>query len=257
MSKNKTEVAVKTETSNLPALSAVDAREMYGEINQSDLVIPRLTVLEGLSPAVTKEKLGHPGDFFVTGFKKNLGSDPLEVVILKRLGRSNIRWKPLKDGGGKLCEAKDAKTGIGEPGGQCATCHYKDWTTDKDGKQVPPLCDENQNFIVVPRAMLQDPESAFPYAISGSKARLQEFKNLNMLLMGLMGRRLPLYAKSLIITPREKTSKTVANAVYHDFVFSFGNNNAILPEEEIRAAAAVAARFSNARVEEEHQETVD
>lgn len=257
MSKKNAEVPVKTETSNVPALSKADALEMYGEVNQSDLVIPRLTILEGMSPAVTKEKLGHPGDFFVTGFKTNLGSDPIEVVILKRLGRSNIYWKPLKDGGGKLCEAKDAKHGVGTPGGDCATCPNREWTTGENGTRVPPLCDENQNFIVVPRAMLQDPDSAFPYAISGSKARLQEFKNLNMLLMGLMGRRLPLYAKSLIITPREKTSKTVANAVYHDFVFSFGNNNAILPEEEIRAAAAVAARFSNARVEEEHQETVD
>lgn len=242
--------ATKTEDGSLiPAMNEAESLAMYGDLRTSDFTIPRLVILEGLSPQVTKEKAGHPGDIYVNSLKLNLGSDPVELVILRRIGRQNLLWKPLKDGGGILCQAKDGKFGVGTPGGECAKCSKSRWTSN-DGKQVAPECDENQAYIVIPRSMLSDPDAAFPYAMSGAKARLQAFKDLNMLLMNLIGRRLPLYAKSVVMTIKQKDSKSVSGAVYHVPQFDFGNNNGILPESEIRAAQSIASRFATANIEE-------
>ena len=243
-------VATTSDQAKALALSDADAHAMYGDLRTTDYTIPRLVVLEGLSPEVTKEKAGHPGDLYVKSLKQNLGAEPFEFVILRRLGRSNLLWRPLKEGGGILCRADDGRTGVGTPGGDCAKCPKSLWTMSDKGERVAPECDENQNFVVVPRAMLTEPEAAFPYALSGAKARLHEFKNLNLMLTQLMGRRLPLYAKSLVATVKPKDSKTVSGAVYHVFTFTWGNDNALLPEAEIQAAASIAARFATAKVEE-------
>lgn len=242
--------AVQDNPSYLPAMTREESLQAYGgDLVASDFTIPRLVVLESMSPQVTKEKAGHPGDFFVTGLNLNLGSDPIEFVILQRRQRSNLRWKPLKDGGGLLCRADDGKNGVGEPGGDCATCPHLKWTTDEKGQNVAPSCDENQNLIVVPRTLLQAGE-AIPYALSGNKARLKEFKNLNTMLLPLIARRLPFYAKSIIVSATARDSKSIKGAVYHVFTFKFGNENALLPESEVKAAQALLQQFGSAKIAE-------
>jgi hypothetical protein len=243
-------LAPKAQQETALALSKQEAEDQYGgALTASDFTIPRLTVLEGLSPQV-KEKSGYPGDMFVSGINENLGSDPVEFVILKRLPTSRLRWKPLKEGGGLLCIAENGKTGVARapegPGGDCFSCPFKSWSVSEKGEQVAPECDENQNFMVVPRASLTSGQG-IPFVLSGSRSRLKEFKNLNTMLLPLMSRNLPLYAKSVIIRPMAKTSK-LTNTEYHVFTFSWGNNNALLPQEEAAAAARLLAQFGGAKV---------
>lgn len=211
----------------LPATVSPQMHEaMMGDMGQDDVNIPRLVVLEGLSPEVTKEKLGFPGDLFVKVLNKNYKDGPVEVIPLFRY-KSRIRFKPKNEGGGILCRSKDGKVGVGEPGGNCLTCGKKEW----HGVEQPE-CSEFHNVI----CLIRGEEDKFPVAVSGSKTRLKAFKNWNSLfLMNTQpnkdfpqGR--PLFAKSYLIKP--KAVQNAAQQESHTFDFSVGNNNAPLPAAE-------------------------
>ncbi len=214
-------------------LTDAEREAAYGDLSREHVSIPRLAVLEQLSPQV-KDNLGKVGELFITGINQSLGTEPVEIVVLMR-SHSHISWKPISEGGGIMCQALDGKTGIGLPGGVCTRCPQKEWSTNSEGKAVKPLCDVYENLIVVLRKDLQE-GSAFPMAISGARTRLKGLKDFNIVLMQLAQRRLPPFAKSYFIRAVQKTKGINTWSV---FQITPGNNNALLPETEQQAAGSL------------------
>ncbi len=235
MSEN--ELSKKEET--LPALSPADAADqaaMFGDFEREDLTIPRLVLLQSTSPQVD-DGLGKPGEFFVTGINRNLGAGPLELIPLMR-SKSRAYWKKLDEGGGKMCEAKDAKHGVGSPGGDCESCPAQRWHgNDK------PLCDLNENLVAVVRT----DEDWMPLAVTGKRSTLRAMKDLNMLLTMEIPKHRPIYAKSYLMRVVPKNIPNTQKK-YYTFAFTQGNQNAVLPEAEQARAAVLFQRFKTARI---------
>src|SRR3990167_446075 len=241
--KDKVEKALATpqaEVSNeisTNVMSSDDLTQSYGDIDREHVNIPRMVMLEQLSPEVG-DGLGKSGDFFIKGLNQNLGIGPIEVVVLMR-GHSRMRWKDINEGGGILCQALDGKTGSGDPGGSCADCRLKEWS----GK-TQPQCDLYENFIVVQRNLLAQQEG-FPLAISGSRTKLKGLKDFNTILMQSIQQRRPLFVKSYLIKSVEKINpKIPGNNKYHTFQISVGNGNAQLPPEEQQLAYQLFKSFA-------------
>ena len=228
----KQEIATTKE--NLPVVSAQDQKQMYGELDASDIIVPRITVLQGLSPEVN-EGLGTPGNFFVQGLNIMLGKK-FEFIVLMR-NKTRIRWLPINEGGGILCRSFDAKRGEGNPGGECEKCALKDWAGT-----TAPACDVYENVIV----MLRGSDDQIPMVLSGSRTKLKSLKQLNTLLMMQMQKQRPLYMKSYVASAVEKTNK--GGLKYWSLSFSVGNNNSILPQVEIDSAAAMFETLKNRKL---------
>lgn len=198
-------------------LSQTDIEQMYGGMEQEDITIPRIVVLQGLSPEVSEGK-GSPGQFYVKGFDRNLGKGPIEIVVLMR-SKSRLRWRDLKLGGGVVCTSTDAKFGQGDPGGECEKCQFSAWT-GADGK---PGCDLYQNVIVV----FRKDEDWIPMALSGNRTKLKPIKNLNSLLMLEMTKGRPLFSKSYNLESLQRTNPQ--GLQYFTYKISPANNNQPLP----------------------------
>jgi hypothetical protein len=76
-----------------------------GTENVSDLtIVPRVKLLQGLSPEVTDEG-NRSGEFYHTVAETTMG-DTLQVIPVY-VSQSVILWRPRKDGGGILARADD------------------------------------------------------------------------------------------------------------------------------------------------------
>lgn len=208
----------------VPQMDATELKEMYGEMDSTDITIPRIVILQGLSPEVSEGR-GKPGEFFIKGLERNLGATPLEVIVLLR-NKSRIRWQDLQLGGGILCRSFDAKVGIGEPGGSCEACKFSQWEVSDENKGGRPGCDIYQNLIVV----IRNDGEWLPMAISGNRSKLKALKNLNSLLMVELAKQRPLFSKSYVIEPKDATNPKGLR--YFSYRVSPANNNQQLPEEE-------------------------
>lgn len=210
----------------MPAMSQADLKEMYGDMDRDDITIPRMVILQGLSPEVTQGQ-GRPGEFYIKGLERNLGKGPVEFIVLMR-NKSRIRWQDLQFGGGILCRSVDAKQGVGEPGGACEQCPHSVW----NGKDKP-ACDIYQNLIVV---LKQDSEW-IPMAISGNRTKLKAIKNLNSMLMVELAKGRPLFAKSYTIEAVNRSN--TQGMAYWSYRIGPANDNAVLPADVQQKAFVV------------------
>lgn len=208
-------------------LSKADIEQMYGGMEQEDVTIPRVVILQGLSPEVTEGK-GTPGQFYVKGFERNLGKGPIEIIVIMR-NKSRIRWRDLKLGGGILCTSNDAKIGTGDPGGECEKCQLSAWM-GTDGK---PGCDLYQNVLIV----LRKDEDWIPMALSGNRTKLKPIKNLNSLLMLEMTKGRPLFAKSYMLESMQRQSSQ--GLQYFSYRISPANNNEQISQAEQQKAMQI------------------
>lgn len=224
-------------------LSKQELEEMYGGLEQEDVAIPRLVILQGLSPEVT-EGQGRPGEFYIKGHTRNIGKGPVEIIVLMR-SKSRIRWQDLTLGGGILCQSGDSKTGIGDPGGDCTVCPLAEWTGT--GK---PTCDLYQNLIIV----LRKDDDWFPVALSGNRTKLKAMKNLNSLLLMELGKGRPLFSKSYNLESLEKTSSK--GLKYHSYRVSPANGNAQIPLADQQRAMQIFSSLRGKHIEivQEHAE---
>lgn len=217
-------------------MDAKDQEAMYGGLEQEDVTIPRIVILQGLSPEVTEGR-GKPGEFFIKGLERNLGKGPLEIVILMR-NKSRIRWQDLTLGGGILCRSIDSKIGVGDPGGDCNICPLSEWTGV--GK---PSCDLYQNLIVT----LRQDEDWFPMAISGNRTKLKALKNLNSLLMIEQTKGRPLFSKSYMLESVDKTSSKGMR--YFSYRVSPANDNKMIPVEQQQLAMNLFSGLRGKKIE--------
>lgn len=96
---------VKTQEANIPDHLRQFAKTKIGNIDTSDLVIPRVKLLQALSPELTEFQNAKVGTFWHTIGSQNLGSELLGIPIV--IKKSYILWAPRNDDRGILARAMD------------------------------------------------------------------------------------------------------------------------------------------------------
>lgn len=117
-------------------------------IEASDLVVPRLKVLQGMSDEVMNDKLP-PGLFYLSNLRQTIEPPIRGLIIFHSKSRALFpQASRFETHGLERCIAPNALEG--NTYGSCDTCNYKEWPKGADGKtpagQSPP-CSLSNNFI--------------------------------------------------------------------------------------------------------------
>jgi hypothetical protein len=127
------------------------------QIDQSDLIMPRLMLSQAMSK-VNTDDIVRQGNWYHTGANENLGKEVLIVPMDQRKSRSKMD----KDTGQVVCRSMDMVHGVGDPGILCEGteeeryslpadergCEFRHWKR-VDGKNIPPECPIAYNFPVL------------------------------------------------------------------------------------------------------------
>lgn len=167
------EKLVALETERVLALASEENMDMplgYDEDDEDDVIIPRVKVIQSLSPE-RKDKIADEGDIINSLTKEKLNG---KVFIPVFMFKNNILWRKREDGGGILCQAKDGKCGITLEGGQalCKACKRNEFDNSKQGKEAIPDCTKYINFFGI-----FEGEKA-PIILSFAKTNFAEGKKL-------------------------------------------------------------------------------
>ena len=124
---------------NLPAERMQTAKGL-GKIDAEDRMIPRLKIMQPLSPEVD-EGIAKPGEFLNSIAKKAYGKEVQVIPIV--WWKSRVYWAKREDGGEILCQARDAMHGA-DTYGNCADCEYSKWHN-----QEVPVCTAIINILML------------------------------------------------------------------------------------------------------------
>jgi hypothetical protein len=106
---NEVAVAPTKDDSQLPAyLQGAGNVKNHDNFDSSDVVIPRIKLLQGISPEVEQFNEAKAGNYWHTGLDMSLGSEMKFVVVDRR--KKYLLQAPIQDGQGILARADDAKT---------------------------------------------------------------------------------------------------------------------------------------------------
>lgn len=94
--------------SSLPAHLQGGKQHQFGNIDSTDLIIPRVKLLQAISPEVTEYDTAKPGEFWHTIAAQSLGSVLKGIPIIVR--KSYVLWSPRNDDRGILARAMDGRT---------------------------------------------------------------------------------------------------------------------------------------------------
>lgn len=111
------------------------------EFEQGETAFPLLRLAQGLTKEVQNGSAS-PGEWVLTGY------EPLEsvTIIPTAIARTRVRRNP-RNNAEILCQSPDAIKGIGDPGTDCATCPFAEWTEDARGNRYPPECAFTWNYL--------------------------------------------------------------------------------------------------------------
>lgn len=122
-------------------------------VRREDIIMPRLQICSKQSPQFDENNEKHIdglklGQFFNTITRENYGDSVYAVPLFELNTRSRNRAYGEK--GQPYCQSFDGKTGEGDPGGDCKTCKYSQWTQVKGkDKNLKPECTDSLNFAVM------------------------------------------------------------------------------------------------------------
>lgn len=122
----------------------------FENLEREDILLPRLKLLQPLSPEVTGDMAMEAGTILLNLSSKNLGKELVITPILHY--RSRIKWIPRDDGGGIDCSSADAKVPKDTKlySTTCSACPHKDWDEEAEKKKdKQPKCTLYENFIVL------------------------------------------------------------------------------------------------------------
>lgn len=94
-----------TDLDTVPEFMRKDAGAGTENIRNEDIEIPRLKLIQGLSPEIETYNTMRPGNFFHTAHEK-IFNEPFRVVPIYT-DKRYILWRPRDDGGGILARADD------------------------------------------------------------------------------------------------------------------------------------------------------
>jgi hypothetical protein len=132
-----------------------DNRITFGQthLDPSDIVVPRVKVLQAMSAEVTDVEGAKVGDFYNTLTNELYGARlafvPLmpfkqRILLVRAERRDRIEaalGAEISEGDGLKCRSFDMVHGQGEPGILCEQCPLSVWVGN-----VPPLCTETYNL---------------------------------------------------------------------------------------------------------------
>lgn len=121
----------------------VPATQFSNEIafEQGETAFPLLRLAQGLTKEVQNGSAAL-GEWVLTGYE---ALDSV-TVIPTAIARTRVRRNP-RNNSEILCQSPDAVKGIGEPGVECVTCPFADWTEDARGNRYPPECAFTWNYL--------------------------------------------------------------------------------------------------------------
>lgn len=142
----------------------------FEDDNEGDMIIPRIKVVNALSPE-RKDKLADEGDIINSLTVEKLNG---KVFIPVFKFNSNIEWKDRTEGGGIHCYAKDGKRGFESDGTSkmCAMCRRNEFDNSKVGREAIPKCTKYINFF----GFIQG--ERMPIILSFAKTNYQEGRKL-------------------------------------------------------------------------------
>ena len=138
--------------------------------NEGDMIIPRIKVINALSPE-RKDKLADEGDI-VNSLTTEKLNGKIFIPVFKF--NSNIEWKDRAEGGGIRCIARDGKRGYESDGTSkmCAQCRRNEFDNTKTGREAIPKCTKYINFF----GFIQG--ERMPIILSFSKTNYNEGRKL-------------------------------------------------------------------------------
>ncbi len=108
MTKETVPAVADSKDAGLPAYLQGQNFKKEDNFDSSDIVIPRIKLLQGISPEMTQFDSAKIGEFWHTGMDINLGGTIKFVIADRR--KKFLLSAPLEDGQGVLARADDAKT---------------------------------------------------------------------------------------------------------------------------------------------------
>ena len=142
----------------------------FEDDNEGDMIIPRIKVINALSPE-RKDKKANEGDIINSLTAEKLNG---KVFIPVFKFNSNIEWKDRAEGGGIHCHARDGKRGFKSDGTSmmCAQCRRNEFDNTKTGREAIPKCTKYINFF----GFMQG--ERMPIILSFSKTNYNEGRKL-------------------------------------------------------------------------------
>ena len=127
------------------ANTSVDVPMGFEDEEAGDLIIPRVKVIQTLSPE-RKDKIADEGDIINSLTKEKLNGKTF-IPIFKF--NNNVWWKPRSEGGGILCLSRDGRVGTASDDTKvmCAQCRRCEFDNTKQGKDALPTCTKYINFF--------------------------------------------------------------------------------------------------------------
>lgn len=124
--------------------SAMAAYSSAPNIDASDVFVPKLRLAQGLTAEV-QNGYAKPGQWLISG------EDPMDTVVVVPLMMNRRReLRDLDEGRQVVCRSFDSLKGVGDPGGDCATCPMSKWTQGKgkNSKNSAPACNFIYSYVV-------------------------------------------------------------------------------------------------------------
>lgn len=142
----------------------------FEDEDSSDLIIPRVKIIQTLSPE-RRDKLAEEGDI-INSLTLDKLSNRVFIPVFKF--SSNIEWIDRRDGGGIRCQARDGKMGVDNAGQNalCNACKRNLFDNTKQGKDAIPKCTKYINFF----GFIQGEQ--IPIVLSFAKTNYNEGKKL-------------------------------------------------------------------------------
>lgn len=209
----------KTIGNNLATPDYLTGAESTGleDLGASDFKIPRLLLLQALSPAVTRDHPGAaiPGHFWHTGLSTDLGNKVNMVPLIAR--KRVILWRPQEDnGGGILAFSADGKNwlnganqefsvrlkGVKNPvvwstKGNVAQSNLLNWgTSNPEDPESAPAATLSYEYL----CYLTDHPELSPVVLSCNKTALPRAKQFNTALLVMANSRKPSYCLNVELT---------------------------------------------------------
>lgn len=192
----------------LPAFIQPGSDRGKEHISTEDLTLPRIKLLQPLSPEVTLND-ERPGTMINSITGKNYGNE-LKFIVITHF-KSRLFWKNREDGGGIACSAPNAmnprtltgkieaaEINVNMPE-SCAQCNLKDWNNSVTEKDRAPKCTLYYNFPI-----LIEGEAA-PVVLSMERTKIKAAKKL-LSLAAYSGGNYDIFARKyqLIVTKEKK-----------------------------------------------------
>lgn len=118
----------------------------FEETDSADLVIPRIKVINALSPE-RQDGLAEEGDVINSLTKESVVGK--RFIPIKQY-YSKIEWNPDRDADQRImCFSRDGKVGADGEGTKhsCVSCKKCQFDNTKQGKDAQPLCTSYMNFL--------------------------------------------------------------------------------------------------------------